>query len=148
MKEKIKAYFEKNNWKYIDNGSVLKLDVDGDGLSWYAFFKVDQADNFACFSTLPARISENRIPTVMKLINLINTRIWFGSFEIITDGTETGQVRLRASAFVPGDCPEAAANEIIENVIAYSGAVMNLYGNAIVKANYSDSDDVLLLLNE
>lgn len=49
MKEKIKAFFERNNWKYIDNGSVLKPDVDGDGITWYAFFKVDQTDNFACF---------------------------------------------------------------------------------------------------
>lgn len=148
MKEKIKAYFEKNSWKYIDNGAVLKLDVDGDGLSWYAFFKVDQADNFACFSTLPTRISEKRISTVIKLLALINTRIWFGDFEIITDGSEAGQVRLRASAFVPESCSEAAVNEIIENVIAYSGAVMNLYGNAIIKANYSDSDDAELFLSE
>lgn len=148
MKEKIKAFFEKNNWKYIDNGSVLKLDVDGDGITWYAFFKVDQTDNFCCFSVLPARISAKRIPTVMRLLNFINTRIWFGDFEIITDGTEVGQVRLRASAFVPVGCDEKTMNEIIENVVTYSGAVMNLYGNDIIKANFSDSDDIELFLSE
>lgn len=148
MKEKIKAFFEKNNWKYIDNGSVLKLDVDGDGITWYAFFKVDQTDNFACFSVLPARISAKRIPTVMRLLNFINTRIWFGNFELITDGPEAGQVRLRASAFVPSGCDEKTLDEIIENVVAYSSAVMNLYGNDIIKANYSDSDDIELFLSE
>ena len=148
MKEKIKAFFEKNNWKYIDNGSVLKLDVDGDGITWYAFFKVDQAENFACFSVLPARISAKRIPTVMRLLNFINTRIWFGDFELITDGPEAGQVRLRASAFVPAGCDEKNANEIIENVVTYSGAVMNLYANDIIKANYSDSDDIELFFSE
>lgn len=148
MKEKIVAFFEKNNWKYIDNGSVLKLDVDGDGLTWYVFFKVDQAESFACFSVLPTRISEKRIPTVMKLLNFINTRIWFGGFEMITDGPELGQVRLRASAFVPSVCGEKAAEEIIENVVTYSGAVMNLYGGIITKANYSDSDDIELFLSE
>lgn len=146
MKEKIKAYFEKNNWKYIDNGSVLKLDVDGDGITWYAFFKVDQADSFCCFSVLPARISGKRIPTVMRLLNFINTRIWFGDFEIITDGPEAGQVRLRTSAFVPSGCDEKSTTAIIENVIAYSGAVMNMYGNDIIKANYSDSDDIKLFI--
>lgn len=148
MKEKIKAFFEKNNWKYIDNGSVLKLDVDGDGISWYAFFKVDQADNFACFSVLPARISAKRIPTVMRLLNFINTRIWFGDFELITDGSEIGQVRFRSSAFVPAGCDEKTANEIIESVVTYSGAVMNLYANDIIRANYSDSDDIELFLGE
>lgn len=148
MKEKIKSFFEKNNWKYIDNGSVLKLDVDGDGLTWYTFFKVDQAESFACFSVLPTRISAKRIPTVMKLLNFINTRIWFGSFELITDGPELGQVRLRASAFVPNGCDENTAEEIIANVVTFGSAVMNLYAGDIIKANYSESDDVETLLSE
>lgn len=148
MKEKIKAFFEKNNWKHIDNGPVLKLDVDGDGMTWSAFFKVDETENFCCFSVLPTRISEKRIPTVMRLLNHINTRIWFGNFELITEGPEAGQVRLRTSAFVPTGSNEDAVNGIIENVVTYSAAIMNLYGNDIVKANYSDSDDIELFLGE
>lgn len=100
------------------------------------------------FLVLPARISAKRIPAVMRPLNFINTRIWFGDFELITDGPETGQVRLRASAFVPSGCDEKTANEIIENVVTYSGAVMNLYANDIIKANYSDSDDIELFLSE
>lgn len=147
MKEKIKAYFEKHNWKYIDNGLTLKLDVDGEGLTWSTFFKVDNTDNFCCFSVLPSRISEKRTVTVTRLINYINTRIWFGNFEIITSGAESGQVRFRAAAFVPKGSGEAEAEQIIENVIAYSSAVMNAYGKDIVRADFSDSDDIELFLN-
>lgn len=142
MKEKIKAYFEKNNWKYLDNGSILKLDVDGDGLTWSVFLKVDNIDNFCCFSVLPSRISEKRLPIVTKLLNLINTRIWFGDFEIITNGAEAGQVRFKAGAFVPQSAGDAGSEEIIASVIAYSSAAMNTYGNNIIKANFSDSDDI------
>lgn len=144
MKEKIKAYFEKNHWKYIDNGLILKLDVDGDGLTWSTFFKVDNIDNFCCFSVLPSRITEKRVPIVMRLINYINTRIWFGNFEIITEGAEAGQVRFKAGAFVPEGCGETEVNRIIEGVIAYCSTAMNAYGNNIIKANFSDSDDIKL----
>lgn len=148
MKEKITAYFDKHNWKYIDNGSVLKLDIDGDGLTWSTFFKVDNAESFCCFAVLPSRISGKRADIVTKLLNYINTRIWFGNFELIAEGAEAGQVRFKAGAFLPENCGGEPSDKIIESVLTYSAAAMNTYGRDIIKADLGEGDDIKLFLSE
>lgn len=141
MKELITAYLGKNNWKFIDSGAVLKLDVDGDELSWTTLLKVDESESFCCFSLLPTKISEEKFGVILKMMNEINAGIWFGGFELITEGSAAGQARFRTSAFVPKSADEQTSTEIIENTISFNEAAMNRFAAEIIKANYSDSED-------
>lgn len=148
MKDKLKKYFTKMNWSYVENGPVLKLNVDGDTLSWGMFLKADEADSFCGFAVLPTRIPESRIELVSQLTNLVNSEIWYGNFELILSGAERGQLRFRTASFVPESLNEAAEEELIEKTLSLNMAAMNRYAPLFMKGIYGDSDDLSEFLSD
>lgn len=139
MKEIIKKWLEKKKWAYMENESVLKLDVTGKNNAWSSFIKADENDCFSYFSVLPTRVPEERINFLLELVNRVNCKIWFGSFELMLDEGR-GQIRLRTSAIIPETAGEEITDTVIEGTLGLNMAIMNAYISVFTKAIYSDSD--------
>lgn len=141
VKEQLIAYLNKKHWTFLQKDDILKLDVSGNGFSWNSFFKVDQEASFCYFSVLPAVVPQERMELVSKLLHNINCRIWFGNFEIILEGSNAGQVRLRTSSFLPPDAGQDILEQLIDLTVNFNMAAMNFYGPILMKALYGDSED-------
>lgn len=135
----LKKYLDRKGWNYLEKDDILKLDVNGSGFSWNSFLKVDEAHSLCYFSVLPVQVPEERQAFFSALLHAINCRIWFGDFEIVLAGEQTGQVRMRTSTFLPPDAPEDILLQLADVVINMNMGAMNFYGPVLMKALYGDS---------
>lgn len=142
-RELLKQYLSEKGWNYIEQGDILKLDVNGDGFSWSSFLKVDEEHSFCYFAVLPSSVPEHRRTVVCELLHQINCRIWFGNFEMILDGDFAGQVRLRTSSFLPPAASQEAMMQLADLTININMGAMNYYGPILMKALYGESQDAM-----
>lgn len=142
MKEQITKFLEKNNWRYTDFGEIIRIDAEGDTLSWNTLIKTDDDNRITCISMLPAKISESRFDAVLKVMNNINSAIWFGNFELITEGPAAGQARFRTSSLLPETLDEQQAEQLLSAVIMLNETAMNNLAQEIIKANFTDGEEI------
>ena len=138
-KELLKGYLAQKDWNYLENDDILKLDINGNEFSWNSFLKVDEEYSLCYFAVLPAVVPEERRALFANLLHLINCRIWFGDFEMVLNGDQAGQVRLRTSTFLPPDAPEETLLQLVDVTVNMNMAAMNFYGPMLLKARYGDS---------
>ena len=142
MKEQITKFLEKNNWRYTDFGEIIRIDAEGDTLSWNTLIKTDDEQRITCVSMLPAKISESRFDAVLRVMNSINSNIWFGNFELITEGSAAGQARFRTSSLLPDTLDEQQYEQFISTAIMLNLTAMNNFAQEIIKANFTDGEEI------
>lgn len=149
MTELIKQVLEEYNWKYSENGGVLRIEVDGENSSWSSFIRTEGDDSFSCYAVLPVKAENDTLTSVMKLLHDINYAVRIGSFEIgLSDGD--GQIMLKTCGILteglikndPGE-----AREIVRRVIAYNMLTMDFYARHIIKAICGGEVDIGTILN-
>lgn len=138
MKEKVKNLLAKKEWAYMENEDIIKLDINGESFTWSSFIKCDEEYSLSYFSVLPTRIPQEKMQQFLLLVNEINCRLWYGSFELITDEEARGQLRLRTATIIPPETAEKTEDTLIDGVLSMNMAAMNMYGGALMKAIYSD----------
>lgn len=142
MKDKVISFVEELGWAYTANGWIIKVDVNNGDLNWSSFFKTDDNSSLTYFGVLPVRIPDDKLTLIAKLVNVVNSSIWFGNFELIIEGTERGQLRFRTSGFIPETADDETVDTLIRSISSYNMAGMSTYSKAFMKALYSDSDDI------
>lgn len=148
----IKNVLTEQEWRYIENDGVFKLDVEGENASWSSFLKYEDEDSFSYYGVIPSKVSEDKLSGISELISKLNFQLKIGSFEINLSGAEgaqRGQIMFKTYGIITkslvDEQPQIAA-EIVRKAIAFNMLTMDYYCGRIMKALYSDSinyDDIL-----
>ncbi|MGN1120698.1 MAG: YbjN domain-containing protein [Oscillospiraceae bacterium] len=152
MKELIKQVLEEYDWRYTENDSAIRVDVDGENSSWSSFLRPESEDSFSYYSVLPAKVEADAIAKVSELLHRINYAVRVGSFEInLTESPSKGQVMLKTYGLVTENLLKndpAEVKEIIRRAIAYNMLTMDFYAKHILKAIYGGEVNFDSIFNE
>ncbi len=146
MKRIIKRVLEEYSWKYLEDGNLIKLDVEGESSSWSSFFNIEGDGIFTYYSVLPAKAEPDRLRTMSELLLRINYTLRVGGFEInLSDGEGRGQIMLKTYGMIPDKLLEensAMAEEIVRSAAAFNMLTMDFYSKPLLKAIYSDEVNI------
>lgn len=141
MKEKIKAYLESKNIRFVDNDAFLSFGVNGKDTFWTTAFRTADDSIVNIYSIIPAKVPAGRYDAFTKAVNALNVNIRYGSFELVTEGEGAGEARCRTSLFVPDSLDGGAFAEFMDNVITLHEGVMDAFAAEMIKLACSDSED-------
>ncbi len=146
MEDLIKAVLDEQNWKYLESGGTIRLDVEGESASWSSFIRPENDGCFAYYSILPAKAEEERIKIISELIHRINFLVRIGDFEInLSDGSARGQILFKTYGLITEtlvkDNPDEA-KEIIRRTIAYNMLTMDYYSKTLFKVIYGNENNI------
>ncbi len=141
MKEKIKAYYESKNIRYIENDNILSFGVNGKDTFWTTAVRTDDDSIINIYSIIPTKVPVGRYDTFIKALNALNVNIRYGSFELVTDGEGAGEARCRTSVFVPESLDGGAFTELMDSVLTLHEGIMDAFAAEMIKAACSDSEE-------
>ena len=140
MKEKIKAYLESKNIRFIDNDAFLSFGVNGKDTFWTTAIRADDSI-VNIYSIIPTKVPEKRYDAFTKAVNALNVNIRYGSFELVTEGEGAGEARCRTSVFVSESLDGGAFTELMDSVITLHEGVMDAFAAEMVKIACSDGEE-------
>ncbi len=140
MKEKIKAYLESRNIRFVDNDAFLSFGVNGKDTFWTTAIRADDSI-VNIYSIVPTKVPAERYDSFTKAANALNVNIRYGSFELVTEGEGAGEARCRTPLFVPDNLDSGAFANLMDNVITLHEGVMDAFAAEMIKIACSDSED-------
>lgn len=132
MRDKIINFINKQNWNYLEKNNVIKIDIEGKSLSWTSYIKADENDSFSFFSILPAKADKENLEDIAVFLHEINTKLWFGNFELISKEPDIGQIRFRTSCYVPPMATDEVIEALIGTTLNFNLATVDYYGKEIL----------------
>ncbi len=140
MKEKIKAYLESKNIRFVDNDAFLSFGVNGKDTFWTTAIRADDSI-VNIYSIVPTKVPAERYDSFIKAANALNVNIRYGSFELVTEGEGAGEARCRTPLFIPKSLDGVAFTELMDSVIMFHEGVMDAFAAEMVKIACSDNEE-------
>lgn len=122
--ERVKQFFEADQWAYAESEIGLKLNFGGRTGTWRCLARVREDEGqFLFYSFVPLEVPAAQMPLVAEYLMRANFGLFIGNFEL---NYRTGTVQYRTSIDVEGD-EEALSLPVIKHLVYQNVLTMDKY---------------------
>lgn len=133
--ETIKDFLNGQNWHFtqINQQNILFFGISGENGKFKCYIDLDEEEERLSFvSIYKSSIPADREFDILKLLNIINQRVFLGRFEMDWD---SGEIKFKTNVFYHLDTPESFW---IEEIIMTNISTMDASLPAIIAITHGD----------